>query len=76
MSLPDDLAKFISLITTERSWRHRIHLKADSNPIPLNVVFPSMSKLFQLPDEAIKLIFLSVGILDKGSNKSNEHAAK
>ena len=76
MPLSEDLAKFMASITTERGWWHGIYLKADNNPVSSDVVFPITSKLFLLPDEAIKAIFSLVGTLDKVSNKSNEHALK
>ena len=76
VSLSEKLAKFVPSTTTEHSWWHVVHLKADDDPVSSDVVFPSTSKLFQSLDEAIKASFDLADTLGKSSNKSNERAVK
>ena len=73
MSLSEDLAKFVTHITTEHGWWCRPPLKSNDRVVTADEIFPSMHLLFQLPDEAIQVIFRLVGMSVKDS-KSIEHS--
>ena len=67
MHLLEDLTKFASSMKVERGCWHRITLKAENQVVKSDTVFSSTSKLFQLPDEEIVVIFALVGLLLKDS---------
>ena len=73
MSLSGDLDKFLTHMTTEHGQWHRTSLISNNGVVTTDIIFPSMSLLFQLLYEAIQVMFRLADMLVKDS-KRGEHS--
>ena len=61
-SLSGLFAKFIDKVYSEKGWWYRLPLNKNTSHYDTDSVLPSVSKLLNLPDTAIRVIFSQVRI--------------
>ena len=75
VTLSELLAKFIEKVHHEKGWWCRLPLNNKNHHYESDQVIPSVSKLLSLPDKAVQVLFLNVGISER--RKQDEcHAIK
>ena len=62
-TVSEEVAKFLKKVHVERGWWCRIPLGDDSVHCKTENVFPSLSALFEINNQAIRVILLNTGIL-------------